>query len=180
MQQLVQTWKCLRRLRVSKSLQPFVPIWRFGPADVEYVERAFLLGIVSEQSATILVVDDEPVLTFAMRRALESIGFTVVEAHDYDAAVRVFEEQEAVIDLLVADVSLPTKSGIDLARALVRRKPSLKILFTSGYTGASILRYSGMPSLNQFFLLKPFQSAELVSIVERILQSPEMLNFEKR
>lgn len=112
-----------------------------------------------------------------MRRALESQGYTVVEANGYDEAVQMFEDHVEDFDLMVADVSLPYKNGIELARALLRKKPSLKVLFTSGYVGGSILRSSGLPQLERFFLSKPFHNSDFIAAVERILQSPETPMF---
>ena len=109
---------------------------------------------------------------------MESAGdFAVFVAHSYDEAVSVFEEQGRNLDLLVSDVSLPSRNGIELARELLQRKLSLKVLFTSGWVGAAIMRASGIPALERFFLPKPFKVSDFVSAVRGVLASSESLEW---
>jgi DNA-binding NarL/FixJ family response regulator len=133
---------------------------------------------MGKRKVNVLVVDDERLDATLMRRALESVGgFEVFEAYGYDDAVRIFEEPKADLDLLVADISLPSKNGIELAMELMRKKPSLKVLFTSGWVGAEVMRASGIPALERFFLPKPFKVSDFVSTVRKVLASSEFLDW---
>src|SRR5712671_1033248 len=98
---------------------------------------------MSKAAINVLVVDDEEIDSALIRRILEAAGFIVYAASSFEDALRIFEETEAELDLLLADVSLPTRSGIELARVLRRKKPTLKVLFTSGWVGAELVRTSG-------------------------------------
>ena len=128
-------------------------------------------------SGTVLVVDDEASDATLMRESLTSAGFAVIEADDYPSALRVFDARRHDIDLLLADVSLPGRTGIDLARALLRSKPELKVLFISGHVGAEVIRFHGLPASDRHFLQKPFTTAELVTRVQEILESREPLDW---
>jgi DNA-binding response OmpR family regulator len=135
---------------------------------------------MGKRKVNVLIVDDERLDATVMRRALESVGgFVVFEAYDYDHAVRVFEAQKRYLKLLVADISLPWKNGIELAKELLREKPSLKVLFTSGWVGAEVMRASGIPALKRFFLPKPFKVSDFVSTVRKTLTSSESLDWRQ-
>ena len=125
---------------------------------------------------TILIVDDEALDIDLMRRALADFaGFTVMEADAADRAVQVFHEHSGQIDLLLADVSLPGRNGIELAKELLREKPDLKVLFISGHVGAEVIRFYGLPATDRHFLQKPFKAGDLTAKVKQILDSGERL-----
>src|SRR5262249_10517392 len=104
----------------------------------------------------VLVIDDERIDLDAMRRILESQGFRVWTGGNYDDARQVFNEHAEEIDLLIVDVSLPGRSGVEVALDLLKSKPDLKILFVSGYVGAEVIRFYGVPATDPHFLRKPF------------------------
>jgi two-component system cell cycle sensor histidine kinase/response regulator CckA len=122
-----------------------------------------------------LVVDDEPLDVEFIRRSLNTAGFRVLDAGTYDSAVQVFEEHHEEIGLLLLDVSLPGKNGVDLAKALLRRKPALRLLFISGHVGSEVIRFYGMRTTDLLFLQKPFTSQTLLTRVREILESSEPL-----
>jgi two-component system, cell cycle sensor histidine kinase and response regulator CckA len=66
---------------------------------------------------------------------------------------------------LLTDVSLPGSSGCDLAIALRKEDPGLRVLLTSGYTGAELLKFYGMQTTDLHFLQKPFRPADLLERV---------------
>jgi DNA-binding response OmpR family regulator len=84
---------------------------------------------MSDDSGVVLVVDDEPLDVELIRRVLTGGGFQVLDADSYDSAMRVFDEAHSRIDLVLVDVSLPGKNGVELAKELVKRKPGLRLLF---------------------------------------------------
>jgi CheY-like chemotaxis protein len=110
-------------------------------------------------------------------RLAEHRGYTVLAANGYDQAVRLFDEAAAIIDLLLTEVSMPIKTGVDLARTLLQLKPELKVLFTSGWVGATVLRSAANPHLERFFLPKPFAASDLLESVNNALASSERLNI---
>ena len=88
---------------------------------------------------TILVVEDEArVRQFAVT-ALTRLGYVVHEAGDGQSALALIDEVSG-IDLLFTDVILPGgMSGLDLARQARRRRPGLKVLYTTGYARDTVL-----------------------------------------
>ena len=130
---------------------------------------------MSDDSGVVLVVDDEPLDVELIRRVLTGGGFQVLDADSYDSAMRVFDEAHSGIDLVVVDVSLPGKNGVELAKQLVKRKPSLRLLFVSGHVGFEVVRFYGMRTTDRHFLQKPFRSETLLARVRETMQSSEPL-----
>jgi CheY-like chemotaxis protein len=119
----------------------------------------------------VLVVDDEAVDVIVVQKSLERAGYRVWSGSDYAQGFEVFQLHADEIDILVADVSLPDRTGIELAKACLRLKRTLKILFISGWTGAEFLDYVGVSKEDLHFLPKPFRSSKLVSRVAEVLAS---------
>jgi CheY-like chemotaxis protein len=129
--------------------------------------RALVRGAGTE---TILVVEDEEALRRVAARTLEEAGYTVLAAADGKAALRASAEHGGEIDLLVTDVVMPEMSGSALARELVKRRPSLKVAYVSGYADDAMIRQgaldAGIP-----FLAKPFTSTDLKRKVREVLDA---------
>jgi two-component system, cell cycle sensor histidine kinase and response regulator CckA len=132
---------------------------------------------MTKNSATVLVVDDEAPDRDFIRRALNSVNFDVLGADGYDSAAQLFDSRREDIDLLLTDVSLPGKTGIELARALLRSKPGLKVLFVSGHVGAEVIRFHGLPASDHHFLQKPFRADVLIARVRGLLNSADPLDW---
>ena len=82
---------------------------------------------------TILVVEDEEPLRSLIRRLLERGGYRVLEASDGDEAVALARTGHPGIDLLLTDVMLPHRNGVDVAEAVTVAHPNVRVLFMSGY-----------------------------------------------
>ncbi|MBV9507614.1 MAG: response regulator [Acidobacteriia bacterium] len=130
---------------------------------------------MAEGSIGILAIDDEPVDIAVIRTCLESAGYTVLVGANYDEGIVALEAHPNRIDLLITDVSLPGKTGLELAKECLRRKPDLKILLISGWAGAEFLEFVGIPKEDPHFLSKPFRSSELIDRVREILQSTDQI-----
>ncbi|MBI3569362.1 MAG: PAS domain S-box protein [Gemmatimonadetes bacterium] len=118
---------------------------------------------------TILLVEDEAAVRTLMVIVLESAGYRVLEASDGIDALRQFEEQAGSIDLLFTDIVMPAGvGGRELARQLQERKPSLRVILTSGYSadsaGAELVL-----GARQRFLPKPSSMDEILATVRRSL-----------
>ena len=108
-----------------------------------------------------------------MAEALEGEGYVVLQAANSTQALSVTRAQASTIDLLVADISLPGTNGCELAKQLLELFTELRTLFVSGYVGAEVCRYYGIPITDVFFLRKPFEKEDLVERVRLVLESPE-------
>jgi DNA-binding response OmpR family regulator len=119
---------------------------------------------------TVLLVEDNDEARDALRRILEWHGYRVVAAADASQAEGVFESHRGTVDLLVADVILPGRTGVDLARGLLLRDPTLRVLFLSGYAdGETPARELGSHVAG--FLQKPVTIRQLAEKVRTILDN---------
>jgi len=117
---------------------------------------------------TILLVEDEGGLRRLMQRTLEQYGYAVLNAADVTEAVSIAEGRNGPIDLLLTDVVMPGLSGPDLAQRIVRLRPTIKLLYVSGFAN---LVSGGTVSRNAALLSKPFTPHALVTKVRECLDS---------
>jgi PAS domain S-box-containing protein len=117
---------------------------------------------------TVLLVEDEDAVRALVSRVLRSCGYTVLEARNGQEAIGLAEQRDADIDLLVTDLVMPRMSGRELADQLVRMRPSLRVLFMSGYTDEAVIRH-GVEEADVAFLQKPFTPAILSRKVRDVL-----------
>lgn len=112
---------------------------------------------------TILVVEDQEDILTLVDRLLTARGHTVLAAHDPDDAGFVLADHGAAPDLLLVDIILAGRSGVDYARALKGTYPSVKVVFMTGWAHRepSALR-SGLGRV----LRKPFTAQELYDALE--------------
>jgi PAS domain S-box-containing protein len=103
----------------------------------------------------VLLAEDSRPVRVAIRRILERLGYTVIEAPDGKAALDVARQAPTRIDLLMTDVVMPEMSGRDLAEQFLTLRPNGKVLYTSGYTDDAVLRH-GVLSSGVAFIQKPF------------------------
>lgn len=114
---------------------------------------------------TILVVDDEPTILVALGQMLRAMGYRVLTAPDAVRARRVFEDARGAVDLVLTDVSMPGGSGVDLAKDLLERSPTLRVLLMSGYLDAA----SSQALPRTGFIDKPFTRTAVSRRIREIL-----------
>jgi CheY-like chemotaxis protein len=116
---------------------------------------------------TLLVVEDAEGLRELTRRLLERQGYTVLLAANADEARKLFD-QHPLIDLLLTDVVMPGASGPELVKELVARRPTLRVLYMSGYTEDAIVHH-GVLDPGVEFLHKPFSAESLGQKIREVL-----------
>jgi PAS domain S-box-containing protein len=127
--------------------------------------------------ASILVVEDNTATRKMMRLALTAEGYSVLEAEDGQAAVRIASEGEPAMVLL--DCNLPDMDGFEVARQLHALAPSLPIVAVTGWAHADEARMFTAVFLD--LLLKPVEPSRLVEIVKRYLgYSPPRISSRRR
>jgi len=135
------------------------------PAVEHRVRRPVIIATGDE---TILVVEDEDAVRRAAERILRTAGYHVLSAANGDDALRLCEEHEGPIDLLLTDVVMPGLSGRDLSTRVQELKPGLKVMFTSGYTESAIVDH-GVLEPGIAFIGKPFAATDLTRRVREVL-----------
>jgi CheY-like chemotaxis protein len=124
----------------------------------------------SPRVTTILLTDDMAGVRSPLRRILEEWGYRVVEAGDGEEALAVAAGLDGPIHLLLTDVVMPGMSGGELARKLGESRPTMKVLFMSGYSPEAIAT-NGNLLPGSSFLSKPFTASDLVDRVQETLNT---------
>jgi signal transduction histidine kinase/CheY-like chemotaxis protein len=119
---------------------------------------------------TALLAEDEPVVRRLAGELLRRQGFRVVEAADGEEALKAFEPSPHDFSIVVTDVMMPVLGGRELAERLRRVRPSLPILFMSGYTDDTAVR-NGVMDQQVFFLQKPFSPARFMAKVRETMEA---------
>ena len=122
-------------------------------------------------SETIMIVEDEPAVLKLVRTILESNGFHVISATDGPSALATASHYAGKIDLLLTDVVMPDMSGREMAQSFRERWPKVKVLYTSGYTADTVVRY-GVETAADAFIQKPFTPVGLARKVRQTLDVP--------
>ncbi len=122
-------------------------------------------------SETILVVEDEELVRSMARRTLEREGYRVHEAANGVEGLAVATQLGEALDLLLTDMVMPEMGGRELAATLRVERPSLSILFMSGYTHERDSELESGEGISHF-LHKPFTLHELKERVRLMLDAP--------
>ncbi len=116
---------------------------------------------------SILVVDDEAEIREGLELLLSSEGYGVVSAETADAGLARLEEQP--FDLLLLDVSLPDRNGLELLREIRRRDPYLSVVLITAYGSIDMAR-AAFKSGAQDYITKPWSNDELLAQVAQAVE----------
>jgi CheY-like chemotaxis protein len=115
-------------------------------------------------SETVLVVEDDMLVRNYVMTQVASLGYATLEAANATEALKIIEDG-AHVDLLFTDVIMPgPMNGRQLVDEALRRRPSLKTLFTSGYTENAILHHGRLDE-GVLLLAKPYRKPELARMI---------------
>jgi CheY-like chemotaxis protein len=120
---------------------------------------------VAGGTEVVLLVEDEPQVRALACRALERRGYAVLSVQDAESALRLADSGLDRVSILVTDLAMPGMDGRTLARCLRDRRPTLPVLFMSGFVAGA----SG--ELEAPLLGKPFTPDALVSRVRELLDA---------
>ncbi|MBI1910374.1 MAG: PAS domain S-box protein [Deltaproteobacteria bacterium] len=116
----------------------------------------------------ILLAEDEADVRNITRAMLQEFGYTVIEAVDGEDAVAKFIENQDSINMLLFDMIMPKKNGKEAYAEIVKIKPQVKALFTSGYA-AEIMRTRGILDEGLNFISKPVSPGDFLNKVREVL-----------
>ncbi|HWX23108.1 MAG TPA: response regulator [Candidatus Binatia bacterium] len=137
------------------------------PADQSHTNGAASLG----RQEIIFLVEDDHALRELIREVLSQYKYRVVEAASGVEALQVWDKHNGQVDLLLTDMVMPDgMSGRDLSRQLRKRRPDLKVIYSSGYSEeimGSELSHEGAA-----FIPKPYNPLQLAQLVRQVLDSP--------
>src|SRR5262245_24573747 len=118
-------------------------------------------------AVTILVVDDESMVSLFIARVLRRLGYAVVLAKDGMEGLNCFHQHRDEIDMVITVVRMPGMTGPDMVEAIRRDRPHIRVLFISGYNDpmpAWVTQTCGV-------LAKPFGAAAFLATVEKCLRN---------
>lgn len=133
------------------------------------VQSLFGEKTITMQKATILVIDDDPLVLRSLEKVLLSDGYHVLSANGYEAAMTVIQEKK--IDLILSDIRMPEKDGVSTAKeiqeALISSgKTDLPVIFVTGYSGEEIRLRA--PFVGET-LYKPVDANRLLAVIRDYL-----------
>jgi PAS domain S-box-containing protein len=117
---------------------------------------------------TVLVVDDETYIRRLVVESLQTCGYQLLEASSGEEALKISDACGGTIDLLLTDVIMTGMNGRELSDALKARRPSIKVLFMSGYTD-NIIAHHGILDTGQVIIQKPISTRVLAHKVREVL-----------
>jgi signal transduction histidine kinase/CheY-like chemotaxis protein len=132
------------------------------PAAVEPVRTG-------DRSEIILVVEDDSLMRRLTSDTLHELGYTVFDSDSAANALAIID-REPKVTLLFTDVVMPDTNGKKLADEALRRRPGLKVLFTTGYTANAVV-HGGVLDAGVNFISKPFTLDQLASKVRALLDA---------
>jgi PAS domain S-box-containing protein len=118
----------------------------------------------------ILVVEDEPSVRQFSVDALNELGYKVLEAEGAAAALRLLDAHPEIA-LLFTDIVMPDVNGGKLAELARKKRPDLRVLFTTGYTRNAVV-HNGVVDPGVQLIGKPFMLDELAAKVREVLDAP--------
>ncbi len=117
----------------------------------------------------ILIIDDSATMRLASRRPLEEAGFEVFEAADGDEGMAFLRKSR--VDVVITDIFMPVKDGLETIREIRTLFPEIKILAISGKTTGALNYLEVAEKLGaDESLAKPVDGCVLVATVRRLLQ----------
>ncbi len=120
---------------------------------------------------TVMVVEDEEIVRNVACEVLEMLGYTVFSAAEPETALKISQQHQGPIHLLLADVVLPRMDGASLFSRLSSTRSETRVLYVSGYPERSFIR-RGVLTPGTDFLQKPFSFESLGHKVREVLDKP--------
>lgn len=127
------------------------------------------------QDTVILLAEDDPVVRNLVRAMLAKESYAVLSANDGAEALEICETFGDPIHLLLTDVQMPRMNGWDLATAIRKTRPDIKVIVMSGYTAGVIRRENRADA----FLRKPFIPPTLLQCVQKVLAADGPVECEQ-
>jgi CheY-like chemotaxis protein len=126
---------------------------------------------IEEGDETILLVDDEEMIVDVGVQLLEKLGYTVLEARSGKEAIRIYQENKDIIDMIILDMIMPDIGGGEVYDKIKMIDPEVKVLLSSGYSvegQATEILNKGCSG----FIQKPFNLKSLSIKIREVLNKP--------
>ena len=123
--------------------------------------------VVEGGHETILVVEDDTLVRNYVLTQLHSLGYVTLDAANPTEALAVVASGHT-FDLLFTDVIMPGMNGRQLADEILKVRPGLRVLFTSGYTENAIIHHGRLDE-GVLLLAKPYRKSDMAIMIRKAL-----------
>jgi DNA-binding NtrC family response regulator len=121
--------------------------------------------------ARILVIDDDASYRALLREFIEGKGHTVMEAENADTGTAIFTNEK--VDLVISDLVMPVKSGMDLLHELKQINPKVLFIMVTGFPGVESATEAAKGGAYDY-LVKPVEMSQLAAVMNRALATVEL------
>jgi len=121
--------------------------------------------------SSILIVDDDQNIRKILRDLLDKEGFNVLTASDVDKALPLIDAKD--LDIIVTDLKMPGKSGMDLLTLCHEKRPAVPVIMITAF-GNVEAAVAAMKKGAYDFITKPFDENELLNVIEKAISESEM------
>lgn len=126
------------------------------------LDRHRTMQTFSGVSLNVLIVEDEPLVSFDIAATVQELGHSAVEASNAGAALKILAQRDD-FDLVMADFGLPDRTGSELAKEIIRRWPGVAVVLVTGYPELPRGLASELPRLT-----KPLTTAQIASLLDQL------------
>lgn len=140
-------------------------------------EKPLTVEVEKKESApqksleTVLVVDDEDLVRKIAVEVMTQSGYRVIEASSAIEALKICEQKDAKVDLILTDLIMPKMNGPELVRKMVARNPHIRVVYMSGYNDDAVEHIESLET-QEAFVQKPFLPKSLLGAVKDALGRP--------
>ena len=124
--------------------------------------------MTTEDSDTILIVDDEETIVQLTCSMLEDFGYKTIPANCGEVAIDLYARHNTVIDLVILDLDMPGMGGFNCLKKLMEFEPCAKVIMTSGYSSEDLIN-DLVDHGAQGFIAKPYKRADLSKAIWEVL-----------
>lgn len=118
----------------------------------------------------ILFVDDEDIVLDSLTKILQKIGFTVYAYSDPVEALKFFERENSMLNLVITDQTMPQLTGFELSEKMLKIRPDMKIILISGYS-KELSEQKAIETGLRAILRKPFEINKLTIKIREVLDN---------
>jgi len=149
------------------SFKIYLPIAKEDTEDDDTTIKS--TELLSGMESILIVEDDDSLREMAMD-LLQACGYKLCGAANGEEALRIVDELDESVELLLTDLVMPGMNGKKLADKMVVKNPEMKVIYMSGYT-ANAVAHQGLMKSDMPYLQKPFHLANLTQLVRKVLDS---------
>ena len=163
-----QSWGSIvveSELNVGSSFIILFPI-EFGA--LEKASEDTKQEVIPVGNETVMVVEDDDLVRKLAVNTLKHQGYQVLQANDGDVCYAKLNDEDLSPDILLTDIVMPNMMGTELAKLLKKKWPDLPVLFMSGYSEDSIVKFEGIEGAVEF-IQKPFRPMMLAQKIRELL-----------